>query len=132
MAAQPPQLAAYQAERRRASREVVKAAIAALDRRAAAITFSSVAEEACVDRSWLYKQEDLAADIRRRRERSRQPLRARPERERASDASLRVRLAAAVESQNRVRAELETVLAENRALREELARLRGAQWEGQR
>jgi predicted RNase H-like nuclease (RuvC/YqgF family) len=126
---QPAHLAAWQAERRERKREDVRQAIRRLDARGVAITFAVVADEARVDRSWLYTQEDLAAEIRRLREETSGPLRPRPQHERASDASLRVRLAAAQQTVVEVRRENEQLRAEIRALRREISQLRGKLWE---
>jgi uncharacterized alpha-E superfamily protein len=129
MAAQPPALTEWQAHQRRSKRVRVVDAIKRLDRRGARITFAAVAEEAGVDRSWLYSHEDLAAEIKRLRDETRGPLEPRPQRERASDASLRVRLAAAQQVSDDLRAEIKQLREENRALRDKISRLRGDRWE---
>jgi hypothetical protein len=129
MAAQPRALSQWQASRRRGKRAQVIDAIKRLDKRGARITFAAVAEEAKVDRSWLYTHDDLAAEIKRLRDETGGPLEPRPQRERASDASLRVRLAAAQQLNDHLRAELRQVREENRALRDEISRLRGDRWE---
>ena len=82
---------------RRLAAATRRRAIAALRRMAnagQAISFDAVAREAKVSRSWLYNQPDLRAEIERLRARwdpapARQRL---PDRQRASDASLRWRL----------------------------------------
>ena len=86
------------------------------------ISFDAVAREAKVSRSWLYNQPDLRAEIERlRARRDPRPTEPRlPDRQRASDASLRRRLEVATE-RNR---QLET---ENRQLREALAVALGEQ-----
>ena len=127
---QPAHLAAYQAERREHKREAVRRAIRRLDARGVAITFTVVADQAGVDRSWLYSQDDLAAQISSLREQTAGPLHPRPQRERASDESLHSRLAAAQQALARARKEISALRDEGRALREEVARLRGCQWEG--
>jgi len=129
MSAQPPALTEWQANQRRSKRAQVVDAIGRLDKRGARITFAAVAEEAGVDRSWLYSHEDLAAEIKRLRDETRGPLEPRPQRERASDASLRVRLAAAQQASDDLRAEIRHLREENRALRDEISRLRGDRWE---
>jgi hypothetical protein len=129
MGAQPPALTEWQANQRRSKRAQVVDAIGRLDKRGARITFAAVAEEAGVDRSWLYSHEDLAAEIKRLRDETRGPLEPRPQRERASDASLRVRLAAAQQVSDDLRAEIRHLREENRALRDEISRLRGDRWE---
>jgi hypothetical protein len=80
------------------------------------ISFDAVAREGQVSRSWLYNQPGLRAEIERlRARRDPGPTGHRlPDRQRASDASLRRRLEVATE-RNR---QLET---ENRHLREALA-----------
>jgi hypothetical protein len=78
-------------------------------------TFETVARAAVVSRSWLYAQPDIRAEIERLRTASRRaPVLAVPAQQRASDASLRRRLEAAIQ-RNRTLAE------ENRQLREQLA-----------
>jgi hypothetical protein len=129
IAVQPPALTEWQANQRRSKRSQVVEAIKRLDGRGARITFAAVADEAGVDRSWLYSHDDLAAQIKRLRDQTRGPLEPRPQRERASEASLRVRLAAAQQVNDDVRAELKQVREENRALRDEISRLRGQRWE---
>jgi uncharacterized protein DUF6262 len=82
MGAQPPALTEWQAHQRRSKRALVVDAIKRLDKRGARITFAAVAEEAGVDRSWLYSHEDLAAEIKRLRDETRGPLEPWPQRER--------------------------------------------------
>jgi len=103
-----------QATQRRAA-----AALRRMDSAGAAVTFDSVAREAAVSRAWLYAQPDLRAEIERLRRR-RTPVAAPsvPDRQRASDASLRQRLETAV-ARNR---QLET---DNRQLRNALAEALG-------
>lgn len=86
------------------------------------ISFDSVAREARVSRSWLYKQPDLRSEIERLRDRQNpSPIDQRvPVRQRASDASLRRRLEVATQRNS----ELET---ENRQLRAALAIALGEQ-----
>lgn len=126
---QPAHLAAWQAERREKKRDAVTKAIRTLDQRGVAINFAVVADEAGVDRSWLYSQQDLARQIARLRVETNGPLLPRPQRERASDESLRSRLAAAQQALTRARAENSELRSQIRALSEELARTRGQQWE---
>jgi chromosome segregation ATPase len=71
----------------------------------------------------------LASEIRRLRNETDTALASRPQRERASDASLRVRLAAAQQTITDVRKENSELRAEIRGLREEIARLRVAAWQ---
>lgn len=126
---QPAHLAAWQAQRREQKRDAVRQALRRLDSRGAAISFAVVAEEAEVDRSWLYSLPDLAAEIRRLRDGTAGQLASRPQRERASDASLRARLAAAHETIRDARAQNREMLGEIQDLRDEISRLRGEGWE---
>jgi hypothetical protein len=126
---QPARLAAWQVDRREHKREQVRQAVRRLDARGAAINFAVVAAEAGVDHSFLYSPQDLASEIRRLRDETDTALALRPQRERASDASLRVRLAAAQQTITDVRNENADRRAEIRSLRDEIARLRGAAWE---
>jgi hypothetical protein len=119
------------AARRRAerTRQRAIAALRRMDAAGAPITFDTLAREADVSRSWLYTQPDLRAHIEWLRERHR-PARSAtvvPDRQRASDASLRRRLEA-------VNAEIRRLREENRRLREQLAwalgELRAARFRG--
>ena len=97
----------------------VRPAVAAIRRMNNAgqpISFDAVAREGKVSRSWLYSQPDLRAEIERLRARqdpgpTGQRL---PDRQRASDASLRRRLEVTTERNRQLE-------AENRHLREALA-----------
>ncbi len=129
MAKQPAQLTAWQTDRRAEKRAQVRDALRRLDARGVAITFAAVADEAGVDRSWIYSQSDLAAEIKRLREESSGPLQPRPRRERASEASLQVRLATAQQMSAEQRKEIKQLRAEIRALGDEISRLRGRRWE---
>jgi chromosome segregation ATPase len=127
--AQPIPLADYAARRTRAKRRAAGAAIPRLDQRGSEITFAAVAREAGVDRSWLYSQADLAHQIADLRQQTSAPLKTRPRHERASADSLRTRLAAAHETIDRLRAELAQQRVDEQVLRDQIARLRGADWE---
>jgi chromosome segregation ATPase len=129
MTAQPVHLADHAARRTTAKRRAAAAAIRRIDQRAGQITFAAVAREAGVDRSWLYSQTDLAHQIAELRQQTSAPLKPRPRHERASTDSLRTRLAAAGETIDHLRAELAQQRAQNEALRDQIARLRGADWE---
>jgi hypothetical protein len=96
-----------------ATRRRAVAAIRRMDNAGQPISFDAVAREAQVSRSWLYNQPRARRDPR-----PTEP--SRPDRQRASDASLRRRLEVATE-RNR---QLET---ENRHLREALAVALGEQ-----
>jgi hypothetical protein len=91
MAAQPPAHIEWQANQRRSKRAQVVEAIKRLDGRGARITFAAVADEAGVDRSWLYSHADVAAQIKRLRDATRGPL----ERVRSPSARARHRCASA-------------------------------------
>lgn len=125
MSDQPAHLTAYQAGRRETKRRQVREAILRLDRRGASVTFAAVAEEARVDRSWIYSQPDLRAEVERLRSETTGPLKPRPQRERASDASLQVRLAAALQTNDDLREEVKALRIEIAALRDENSRVRG-------
>lgn len=126
---QPAHLAAWQAARREQKRDAVRQAIVRLDRRGVTINFAVVAEEAGVDRSWVYSQADLAVEIRRLRDQTSGPPVPRPRTERASDASLRARLAAAHQALGEAREQNSELRLQIRELREELGRLHGKRWE---
>jgi len=104
-------LAAAAARRHELTRAKAIQALRELDRSGAPVTFASVATAAGISRSWLYTQPDIREQIQRLREtRTRDPAGAIPASQRATDTSLRARLAAA--------------LQRNQALAEENARLR--------
>ena len=89
-------------------------ALRELDRQGAAISFVSVAQRARVSRAFLYANADLRGEIEALRQgQVGMPTRL-PVRERASDASVRARLRAALEENQRQRLEIA-------GLREELA-----------
>jgi Family of unknown function (DUF6262) len=85
------------------------------------VTFETAARAAGVSRSWLYTQNDIRAEIERLRHATRQaPAPPIPASQRASDASLRQRLA---EASNRNR----QLAQENQQLRRQLAHALGDQ-----
>jgi hypothetical protein len=86
------------------------------------VTFSAVASAARISRSWLYTQPDISDQIRRlRRETDRAgSAGAIPAGQRATDASLRARLTAALARNQRL-------TDENTQLRRQLARALGEQ-----
>jgi hypothetical protein len=113
------------ASARRRAAATRKRAVAALRRMNAAgapITFDGVAREAGVSRAWLYTQNDLRAEIEQLRARSPRDTGTTriPAQQRASDASLRRRLDAAIERTKRLE-------EENRQLRDAIARALGEQ-----
>ena len=93
-----------------------------LDRTGTPATFAGVAQAAGISRSWLYTQPDISGQIRRLREKTNGTgsAGAIPAGQRASDASLRARLAAAL-NRNKQLAD------ENARLRRQLARALGDQ-----
>ncbi|WP_433207073.1 DUF6262 family protein [Nocardia sp. CA-107356] len=90
------------AARRRttATRRRAAAALRRMDNAGQSISFDALAREAKVSRSWLYSQPDLRAEIERLRDRRNpaSPDRQVPDRQHASDASLRQRLKVAAHS----------------------------------
>jgi Family of unknown function (DUF6262) len=112
------------AARRRATatRRRATAALRRMDHAGQRISFDALAREAKVSRSWLYSQPDLRAEVERLRDRHTPSpaVRPVPDRQRASEASLRRRLEVATQRNT----ELE---AENRQLRTALAIALGEQ-----
>jgi Family of unknown function (DUF6262) len=109
-------------DRATATRRRALAAIRRMDNTGQPISFDTVAREGQVSRSWLYTQPDLRTEIERLRARTDPgPTGHRlPDRQRASDASLRRRLDVAAERNRQLE-------AENRHLREALAVALGEQ-----
>jgi hypothetical protein len=105
-------------QRSQATRRRAIATLRSLDNAGTQVSFDAVAREAKVSRSWLYAQPDLRAEIERLRSRQRPTTRPVPDRQRATDASLRQRLQLAT---TRIR-ELET---DNKRLRHALAQALG-------
>jgi hypothetical protein len=93
-------------------------AIKQLQRQGQAVSFSTVAQSAGVSRGWLYRQDQIRDLISRQR--ALEPPAARVTAQRATADSLRQRLDAA-------RAENTRLRAENRSLREQIARHLGLQ-----
>ena len=96
------------------------AALHAHGRTADPITFCSVARVAGVSRSWLYRQPDLREQIEQLRQSARLGPSRVPPVQRASDESNRQKIKI-------YREELARLQAENRDLREQLARKLGAE-----
>ena len=114
-------LAAAAARRHELTRSRAIQAIRELDRAARPVTFASVAAAAGISRSWLYTQPGIRSQIDRLRDaggKSRPT--AIPDRQRATDASLRSRLAAALERNRHL-------TQENSRLRRQLAHALGDQ-----
>lgn len=104
-------LAAATARRSADTRQRTVDALRRLDAAGTPITFAAVADEADVSRSWLYREPDIRAEIEQLRTATQQSTpSAVPAAERASDTSLHRRL--------------ETLLGDNRALRDEVTKLR--------
>ena len=120
-------LADVAARRTLAAEQRVRAALREFEREGAAITFAAVAQRARVSRAFLYQHGELRAEIERLRA-AQGAASARPvSRERASDASLRARLRAALDECERQREEIarlreELALAHGRARELELGR----------
>jgi len=114
-------LAAAAARRHELTRSRAIQALRELDRAGARVTFASVATAAGTSRSWLYTQPDIRDQIQHLRDTTAKTAATTiPARQRATDASLRSRLAAALEH-NRVLA------GENARLRRQLACVLGEQ-----
>ena len=100
------------ARRHERTRSRAVQALRELDRSGSPVTFAGVAQAAGVSRSWLYTQPDISGQIRRLRQNTTRAdsAGAVPAGQRATDASLRARLTAA--------------LGRNKQLADENARLR--------
>jgi hypothetical protein len=112
-------LAQANARRRQAALSAARHAIEQLQRQGQAVNFSTVAQSAGVSRGWLYRQDQIRDLISRQRALKPPPAR-RVTAQRATADSLRQRLDAA-------RAENTRLRAENRSLREQIARHLGLQ-----
>jgi len=113
------QLADAARRRHELTRAKAVQALRELDRAGTAVTFEKVARDAGVSRSWLYTEPDIRTEIERLRDATRRTTTTQiPASQRASDASLRARLDAALE-RNRKLAE------ENQRLRRQLAHALG-------
>jgi hypothetical protein len=117
-----PHIIAAARRRAAATRKRAVSALRRMDNAGLPISFDAVTREAGVSRSWLYNQPDLRAEVERLRNRRSPPAPARsiPDRQRASEASLLLRLESATE---RIR----HLQAENKQLRETLALALGEQ-----
>ena len=118
----PDPLSEAAARRHELTRSRADQALRELDRSGVPVTFAGVAQAAGISRSWLYTQPDISGQIRRLREKTdgTGSAGAIPAGQRASDASLRARLAAAL-NRNKQLAD------ENARLRRQLARALGDQ-----
>ena len=116
----PDNLTAAAAQRHELTRAKAIQALRELDRAGAPVTFASVASAAGISRSWLYTQPDLRGQIQELRNTAAPSGPALPARQRASDPSLRARLAVALERNHQL-------AGENARLRRQLARALGDQ-----
>ena len=93
-----------------------------LNRAGVPVTFAGVAQAAGISRSWLYTQPDISSQVRRLRQSTNGAgaAGAIPASERATDASLRARLTAALDRNKQL-------ADENARLRRQLARALGDQ-----
>ncbi|MDQ6777075.1 MAG: DUF6262 family protein, partial [Actinomycetota bacterium] len=115
MSAEPVRPLANAAARRTLDAEQrVRKALLELDREGATVTFAAVASRAGVSRVFLYGHAELRAEIEALRGAQAAAPSRLPVRQRASDASLRARLRAALDESQRQREEIVR-------LREELA-----------
>jgi len=110
------------ARRHELTRSRAVQALRELDRSGTPVTFAGVAEAAGVSRSWLYTQPDISGQIRRLRQNTTGAgsADAVPAGQRATDASLRARLTAALDRNKQL-------ADENARLRRQLARALGDQ-----
>jgi hypothetical protein len=97
-------------------------ALRELDRAGIPVTFAGVAQAAGISRSWLYTQPDISSQIRRLRQKADGTgfAGAIPAAQRATDASLRARLTAALDRNKQL-------ADDNARLRRQLARALGDQ-----
>ena len=112
-------LAQANARRHQAALSAAHRAIQQLQRQGRAVNFSTVAHSAGVSRGWLYRQDQIR-DLISRQQALQPPAARRATAQRATADSLRQRLDAA-------RAEITRLRAENRTLRDQLARHLGLQ-----
>ncbi len=118
----PDPLAETAARRHELTRSRAVQALRELDRSGTPVTFAGVGRAAGVSRSWLYTQPDISAQIRRLRQStsSADSAGAVPAGQRPTDASLRARLAAALDRNKQL-------ADENVRLRRQLAHALGDQ-----
>jgi len=118
----PDPLSQAAARRHELTRSRAVHALRELDRAGTPVTFAGVAQAAGISRSWPYTQPDISDQIRGMREKTHGAVFAGavPAGQRSTDASLRARLAAALD-RNRQLAD------ENARLRRQLARALGDQ-----
>lgn len=103
-------------------------AIRELDRAGTAVTFTAVASQAGVSRSWLYSQPDICGQVRQLREATGRSTTAPiPASQRASGTSLLRRLETAHAENRRLSGECAQLRAEIARLRRQIAHLLGEQ-----
>ena len=115
----PDPLSEAAARRHELTRARAVQALRELDRAGTPVTFAGVAQAAGVSRSWLYTQPDISGQIRRLRQEA-NAAGGIPSAQRATDASLRARLSAALDRNKQL-------ADENARLRRQLARSLGDQ-----
>jgi hypothetical protein len=118
----PDPLSEAAARRHELTRSKAVQALRELNRSGTPVTFARVAQAAGISRSWLYTQPDISTQIRRLRQETKAAGSADgiPAAQRATDASLRARLAAALDRNRQL-------AGENARLRRQLARALGEQ-----
>jgi negative regulator of sigma E activity len=118
----PDPLSQAAARRHELTRAKAIQALRELDRAGAPVTFAAVASAAGISRSWLYTQPDISNQIRRLRGKTDRAgsASAIPAAQRATEASLRARLTAAL-------ARNQQLTDQNTQLRRQLARALGEQ-----
>jgi hypothetical protein len=109
----PDPLCEAAARRHELTRSRALQALRELDRAGTPVTFAGVAQAAGVSRSWLYTQPDISSHIRRLRQSGNAG-------QRSTEASLRARLAAALDRNKQL-------ADDNARLRRQLARALGDQ-----
>lgn len=121
-------LAAAARQRHELTRARAIQAIRELDRAGTPVTFTAVAGQARVSRSWLYSQPDICRQIRQLREAtSRSTTAPIPASQRASDTSLLRRLETAHAENRRLSDQCAQLRAEIARLRRQIAHLLGEQ-----
>ena len=118
----PDPLSEAAARRHELTRAKAVQALRELDRSGTPVTFAGVAQAAGISRSWLYTQPDISSQIRRLRRETNAAgsAGAIPAAQRPTDASLRARLAAALDRNRQL-------MDENARIRRQLARALGDQ-----
>ena len=118
----PDPLSAAAARRHELTRSRAVQALRELDRAGVPVTFAGVAHAAGISRSWLYTQPDISSQIRRLRQETTAAGSAGgiPAAQRATDASLGARLAAALDRNKQL-------ADDNARLRRQLAHALGGQ-----